>query len=76
VLLNIQLARTIENSFRAFQEQIMEPGDIALIRLNLIIDRQTIKFMEQEEEIVNSFLEIISAILNTKIEGFNLKCIF
>jgi hypothetical protein len=76
VLLNIQLARTIENSFRAFQEQIMEPGDCALIRLNLIIDRQTIKFMEQEEEIVNSFLEIISAILNTKIEGFNLKCIF
>jgi hypothetical protein len=54
----------------------MEPGDCALIRLNLIIDRQTIKFMEQEEEIVNSFLEIISAILNTKIEGFNLKCIF
>lgn len=50
----------------------MQPTDWPLIKLSLIVDRQSIKFLEQEEDIVNSFLEIISGILNISIEGLTL----
>ena len=76
VLLNIQIGNTIKESFQELYERVMDAEPRAFLKLTLVIDRQSIKFLEQEEDIINAFRNIVNEMLDTSVEGFPVSCNF